>query len=267
MPKAKKPVEECVLLDRERKTGILTINRPDVLNCIDLKTMVKLNEIILDLKKDKSVRVLIIRGAGDRAFSTGIDLKAPMSTEETEKLRNLGRITVYELKELPQIVIASMSGYVLGGGLELSLAADFRIASEGAQFGFQRDVLITTLPTWGGLVLLPRIVGPVHAKSLIHTGELIGAEWAKTIGLVHEVVPNDDLDLFVMSFAKEMSKRSPFLVKLTHLAINYSSDLGLKDALKLEKTIFDLAKSKEVGEREERYQELWRKLNRSKLDI
>ncbi|MHA1145413.1 MAG: enoyl-CoA hydratase/isomerase family protein [Candidatus Helarchaeota archaeon] len=252
-----------VLLERVQRIGILTLNRPDVLNCINLETMKQLNKAVLEIKEDKSLKVLILKGAGERAFSTGMDLNTPANAEETDKLQDLGRLTLYEISQLPQIVIASIQGYALGGGLELALAADFRIASDDSQFGFP-EVKYFLLPFWGGLVLLPKIVGRSRAKELIHTGESISASWAKNIGLVHEVVPKDSLDLFVMEFAKEMSRRSGIMHKLANLAIDHGTELNLKDGFKLAKTIFDVFRSKE---KEERYQDLFSKLNRSKLDL
>ncbi|MHC1592237.1 MAG: enoyl-CoA hydratase/isomerase family protein [Candidatus Helarchaeales archaeon] len=263
MVKNNKSSKNLVLFERVNKIGIITLNRPEVLNCINLETMRQLSDIIQQVKDDRSLKVLIIKGAGDRAFSTGMDLTSPMDAEETDKLQDLGRITVYEISQLPQIVIASINGYALGGGLEIALATDFRLASDDSQFGFP-EVKYFLLPFWGGLVLLPKIVGRSRAKELIHTGEYIDAAWAKNIGLIHEVVPKESLDLFVMEFAKEMSKRSGLIHKLANLAIDHGTELNLKDGFKLAKTIFDVFKSKE---KEERYRELFGKLNRSKLDI
>ena len=252
--------EDPILLEQFNKIGILTINRPNLLNCLNLDAMIKLNQIVLEIKKNKNLKVLIIKGAGIRAFSTGMDLKNRLTPEETEKLQNLGRVTVYEISELPQIVIAAIQGYALGGGLEIALAADFRIATDDSQFGFP-EIKYFLLPFWGGMTLLPRVVGRSRAKELIHTGEQIDAMWAKNIGLVHEVVPADSLDAFAMEFAKEMSKRSGLLHKLANLAIDHGSDLSMRDGFKLEKKIFEIFKSKE---KENSYQELLSELSRSK---
>ncbi|MGE5593930.1 MAG: enoyl-CoA hydratase/isomerase family protein [Betaproteobacteria bacterium] len=218
--------ETTVLLRKENGTAVVTLNRPEVLNAMDDATMRLLKDTLEDLADDASVRVLIITGAGDRAFCAGSDIKE-LSTMDAERMRYhslLGQGINRIIESMPKPVIAAVNGYAVGGGCELALACDIRIASRSAKFGFP-EVNVGSVAGAGGIYRLARIVGVGIAKELLLFGNIIDAEEAYRLNLVNRLVPQGESLKVAMETATEFLKKSPVSVQLTKACVNKSFDV------------------------------------------
>ena len=224
--------------------GILTVNRPKVLNALDQDT---LNEMLdfFDHSDHRiaaeNLKALIITGAGDRAFVAGADISQmnAMSEPEFQDYVDLAH-GVYELIEnAPCPAIAAINGYALGGGCELALACDIRIASEKAKLGFP-EVKLGIFPGWGGTQRVTRILGLGRTKELVFTGGIIDAAEAYRIGLIERVAPSEELMNEARKLALTIAKNSPKALKMAKKAINAGSEMDLNKALLLEKTLVSL---------------------------
>lgn len=215
--------------------AIVTIDRPDVLNAIDDNVLDELDAALTEIEQNDSVRVVIITGAGEKAFVAGGDIAAMkrMSLLEGEKFVYKGQGVLNKIENSNKVVIAAINGYALGGGTELALACDIRIASEKAQLGLP-EVKIGLYPGWGGTQRLVRLVGKGIAKELVFTGERISAEEAKEIGLVNRVVKHDELIDECIKLARKILENSPIAVFQAKKAINQGSEISLSNALALE---------------------------------
>jgi len=221
--------------------GILTINRPNVLNALNWDTLGELREFLEDVLPKEELKALIFTGAGDKAFVAGADI-AQMNEMKEREFRDYVDYAhrVYELIENePCPSIAAINGYALGGGCELALACDIRIASEKARLGFP-EVKLGIFPGWGGTQRITRILGLGKTKELVFTGEMINAEEALRIGLVERVVPHEEIMNEAKKLAGEIAKRGPLAVRLSKTAINAGSEMDLQKALLLEKTLVSL---------------------------
>lgn len=228
--------------DEEKGIARITVNRPEVRNALNEATRAELREAVGDLKKDKNVRVAIITGAGDKAFVAGADIAefkgaTPMTMEE--RASTLGQQLYNEVESLPMPVIAMINGFCLGGGNELSMACDIRIASENAKFG-QPEINIGFIPGGGATLRLPRLVGWGKAKELIYTGRIIDAAEAERIGLVDRVVPHDELENTVNQLAETIASKSPLITRIAKKAINTGMYTDLAAGLAHEKGYFAL---------------------------
>ena len=212
----------------------LTLNRPDVLNAVDLQMRDELWTAFEAFRDDPDARVLILRGAG-RAFSAGADIAdfgtAPSYIEarRARRERDLWGLLLH----LPKPVIAAMHGYALGAGCEMSLLCDLRVASEDARFGLP-EVSLGYIPSAGGTQTLPRTVPPGVALHMILSGDPIDAAEAHRVGLVHRVVPRDELDNAAGAWARTLAKRSPQALAYAKEAVLRGLDLSLSDGLALE---------------------------------
>jgi len=182
----------CILLDLQAKdegVAIIKINRPEVLNALNRETMSELSTAIDIVGADDKIKVLIITGTGERSFCAGADIRYVVNIDpiEAETYATFIHGLLNKIENLEKPVIAAVSGYALGGGCELALACDIRIASSNAKIG-QTEVTVGIPPGWGGTQRLLRIVGPSKTKELIYTGKMITAEEAERIGLVNRVV-------------------------------------------------------------------------------
>ena len=233
---------EKVLLETEGPIATVTLNRPEKLNALNGEVWYGLEEAADAIKHQPEVRVVILTGAGDRAFSTGIDLKGVSSLEGLsvgrplrggfESLQHMKDIyTMYE--NLPVPVIAAINGYCLGAGMELVLACDIRVASESAVFSIP-EVNFGVIPDMGGTQRLPRIVGPGKAKELIYTGRRIDAAEALRIGLVDHVYPKDTVMGEVRQLAEEIASQTPAAVQGAKRAINVAMSHSLEVGLTYE---------------------------------
>jgi enoyl-CoA hydratase len=227
---------------KEKRIARITINRPEVRNALNRATRAEIREAVEDLNKDKDIRVVIVTGAGDKAFVAGADITefkeaTPISMEERSS--TLGQKLYNDIEHLPMPVIAMINGFCLGGGNELAMSCDIRIASENAKFG-QTELNIGVIPGGGGTQRLPRLIGWGRAKEMIYTGRIIDAAEAERIGLVDKVVPQDKLKETVDQLAENIASKSPLILKLAKKAINTGMHTDLTAGLSYEKDNFAL---------------------------
>ncbi len=217
--------------------GILKMNRPKVLNALNIRTFHEMNRLFDQLEEKKDILALIITGEG-RAFVAGADLSECVDAgiEENREYAALAQRTFLRIEALPFPVIAAVNGFALGGGCELSLACDIRIAGEKAKFGLP-EVGLGVIPCFGATQRLPRVIGIGAAKELIFTGKKINAEEAGKLGLVEHVVPQEELMDRAIALAKEMMDKSPSAIRYAKLVLNRGRDMALEDGLELEREI------------------------------
>ena len=231
----------------EKSEGIatITINRPPV-NAINEETILEILSELDDAKKDEGIKVIVITGAGDRAFSAGADIKMMKGVDplRARELSRLGHRMCDEIEALEKPVIAAINGYALGGGLELAMACDLRIASEKARLG-QPEINLGVIPGWGGTQRLPRFVGKGVAKEMIFTGKVIGAKDAEQLGLVNRVVPPDQLKSAVKELANEIINKPPVGIKMAKELINSSLETPLAVGMVHEAECFGVLASTE----------------------
>ena len=226
---------ENVLYNVQNGIAYLTINRPRQMNALNRKTLIEIASVADKLKEDESIKVLIIRGAGERAFVAGADITEMQEMTESEgrEISKLAQNAFEKIKTLPQIVIAAINGYTLGGGNELAIACDIRLASSRAKFG-QPEANLGLIPGFTGTQRLSRLVGAWDAKRMIFTTEMIGAEEALRIGLVNVVVPPEGLMRTARDLALKIMSKSMRAVKLAKHAINEGLPLEFKQGLLVE---------------------------------
>ncbi|MEL7608699.1 MAG: enoyl-CoA hydratase-related protein [Bacillota bacterium] len=226
---------ENVLFHTERGIAYLTVNRPKSLNALNEKTLLEIGAAADKLKDDPSVKVLIVRGAGGRAFAAGADIAAmrDMGEQEGRAISKLAQSVFCKIKDLPQIVIAAINGYALGGGNELAMACDIRIASSRAKFG-QPEVNLGLIPGFTGTQRLSRLVGKGAAKKLIFTTDMIGAEEAYRIGLVNKVVAPEALMRVVHDLALQILSKSVYAAQQAKQAVNEGMEVDFEQGLAIE---------------------------------
>ena len=224
-----------VHVEKEAKIATLTIHRPEALNALNTACLAELEATIDALKMDSDLRCVIVRGGGEKAFVAGADIAemAEKTSEEGEAFSTLGNRVMAALAVLPCPVIAEIQGYALGGGFELSLACDLRIASEKAVFAFPETGLGIT-PGFGGTQRLARLVGPALAAELIYTGRRVKAEEAERSGLVNRVVPGETLHTAVMEIAAKIAANAPIAIRQAKASLMGGLDLPLAEGLALE---------------------------------
>jgi enoyl-CoA hydratase len=211
----------------------LTIDRPDVKNALDLATVNELRAALQLLAANDDASVLIITGGGESAFVSGADINDIRARGRDEGLAAINSSLFAEVERFPRPTIAAVNGYALGGGCELALACDLRIASDTAKFG-QPELGLGIIPGAGATQRLPRIVGMGRAKHLILTGEIIDAKQALEIGLVTAVAPPGQLQLCARELAKKILRQGPLAAKLAKLALNASARVDLDSGLLIE---------------------------------
>ncbi len=231
---------ENVLLEKGDHVATITINRPAKLNALNGPTRCELIGVLNDLRNDQDVRVVIITGAG-KAFIAGADISEFAGRTPVDQFRVMKEPTVYEAVEMfPKPVIAAINGFCLGGGCELAMACDVRIASNKAKLG-QPEVNLGIMPGGGGTQRLPRLVGLGNAYKLLFTGDMITAAEAHRIGLVDEVVEADKLLERVSQLANSIALKSPVALQLIKEAVRASVRTPLDEGLRHEVTLFGLA--------------------------
>jgi enoyl-CoA hydratase len=211
----------------------LTIDRPDVRNAIDRTTADEIRTALDALRADDSVGVLVITGGGDKVFVSGADIKDLKSRTYKSGLEGCNNALFQAIEEFDRPVIAAINGHALGGGLELALACDIRLAVDSARFGFP-EVGLGIMPGAGGTQRLPRIVGMGRARELILTGDLIDAAEAHRIGLVNRVVPRAEFDAAIQALADKLLSRGPVALKLAKMALNIASKTPLDAGFQFE---------------------------------
>jgi enoyl-CoA hydratase len=198
---------------RDGTVAIVTVDRPDAMNALDQPTLTELNDRLAELATDAGTHVVVLTGAGERAFVAGADIKAmaEMDVDEARAWGELGHAVASLLETMPKPTIAAVNGFALGGGCELALACDVRYASTNAKLG-QPEVSIGIIPGWGGTQRLPRVVGIGAAKELILSGRLVDAEEALRIGLVNAVFPPAELMERTLELARTFAVKSPLVL-------------------------------------------------------
>jgi enoyl-CoA hydratase len=236
-----------VIFERAEGIATIVINRPEKRNAINKETRLELLQIMEEIKGDKNIRVAILTGAGDKTFISGSDiteLKKLTPLEMYNFMTTLAQKLYTDFGNLDIPVIAMINGLCIGGGCELAIACDIRIAADTAKFG-QPEVLIGIIPGSGATQRLPRLIGMGKAKELIYTGNLIDAKEAERIGLVNKVVPQDRLKDEVMSLARNIAEKSPVILRMAKKAINGSNESTLDMGLAYEAMVESLCFSTE----------------------
>lgn len=233
-------VYETIILEIEEGIATLTLNRPKVLNALNDQVFTELAEAALRLAGDPSVRVVIVTG-GDKVFAAGADISqmATATAIDVTTSDNPSYRAFHLIENMPKPVIAVIAGYALGGGCELTLVADIRIAADNAQFGFP-EIKLGILPGAGGTQRLPRLIGAGRAKELIFSGDFVGAEEALRIGLVNKVVPANQLVEESKKMAKRFTARGAVALRLAKSAVNEGLRMDLEAGLQYEHTCFSL---------------------------
>ena len=253
-----------IQIDLLNEIAILRINRPEALNAMNLDVIFELARAIDIISADEGIKVLVITGAGERSFCAGADISYMVNIDAVtaEKYASSAQSVLNKIEKMEKPVIAAINGFALGGGCELSLVCDIRIASENAKIG-QPEVTIGIPPGWGGTQRLLRVVGPAKAKEMIFTGKMITAHEAATIGLVNQVISLSDEEKsnlgpsidqnnekeknialskllnrklleHCITFAKEITKNSFNAVKISKMLINKGMDADIDTGLRLE---------------------------------
>jgi enoyl-CoA hydratase len=232
-------VEDLVF--EKAEIALLTINRPKALNALNRQVVENLAKILRDVRHDLAVRVLIITGAGDRAFVAGADIAAmsDMTAVEGLEFSRLGHRLMQTLEDLPIPVIAAVNGFALGGGLELAMACDLIIASEKARFG-QPEINLALIPGFGGTQRLPHRIGHARARELIMTGDMIDAKLALKWGLINRLVAAEQLLPEARNFAAKLASKSAVALRQAKAALRASFTMEEDTGLRFEQSAFGL---------------------------
>lgn len=225
---------ENIIYEKKDGIGYVTMNRPKALNALNTDVLAELDHVFREIDRDDEVRVAIITGEG-RSFVAGADIAqmADLNGTEGRDMTIQGQHVMELIESINKPVIAAVNGFALGGGNELSMACDIRIASEKAKFG-QPEVNLGIIPGYGGTQRLPRLVGKGMAKKLIYSAEMINAEEAYRIGLVDQVVPAEELMSTAENLAKTIMEKAPIAIKMAKVAINNGMQCDVKTGVQFE---------------------------------
>lgn len=228
-----------IIFDKKENFAVITLNRPDKLNALNNQLFTELDEAITQIELDDSIKAVVLTGTGEKAFAAGADIKElNQSDKNSGKLfSEKGSKVMQRLESLKVPVIAAVNGFALGGGCELAMSCHIRFASENAKFG-QPEVNLGILPGYGGTQRMPRLVGIAKATELIISGNIIGAEEAKSIGLVNQVYPLQDLMEKTFEFVNLVLSKGSIAVSASIDAIYQSQNLSLSDGLAYESKLF-----------------------------
>ncbi len=222
-----------ILVDVEDRLAVVTFNRPEKRNAIDQTMVNELHDAIDGLVADGHAQACVFVGAGDKAFIGGADIAQLRDRTAEDALKVINAALFNKIEALPFPTVAAVKGYCLGGGCELAMCCDLRVAGEGAKFG-QPEVALGIIPAAGGTQRLPRLVGMGRAKDLVLTGRIIGAAEALEMGLVNRVVPDDEVLAAAKELAQQILKNGALAVRLAKLNLNNSARTGQDSALLLE---------------------------------
>lgn len=231
--------EQEVLYERVGAVGVLTLNRPQAMNALTVGMLETMKGLLDEIEGDPDTRVLVVTGAGERAFCVGADLKSRGPAFEAglihDPLGLLVREVFGRLENLHVPVIMAIRGYALGGGLELALAGDLRVATEGSKLGFP-EAKVGSLPGAGGTQRSTRLIGPGYTKELMFTADPVGAAEAHRIGLINRVVADDGLMEATMELAERIAGRAPLSHDRVKALVNRATETDLETGLELEST-------------------------------
>jgi len=235
---------ETLLYDAKDGIAIITLNRPQVLNALNRTLIGELEKALVTARDDASVNVLIITGAGEKAFAAGADIGelaelGPLTAIDTARR---GQALTRLMEDLSKPILAAVNGFALGGGCELAMAATLRVASESAKFG-QPEVNLGVIPGYGGTQRLTRLIGKGRAMDLVLTGRTVGAAEALAIGLVNMVVPPSDLMDATRKLAGTLMQKGPIALRLAMQAIDGGLEMGMDAALDWEAHLFGVCAS------------------------
>jgi enoyl-CoA hydratase len=235
---------EHLILERDAGVAIVTLNRPAVLNALNMAMLRDLNCAMTELGQDDAVRAVVLTGAGEKAFVAGADIRelAELTPVAGKAYAAAGQRLFDQIEQLGKPVIAAVNGYALGGGCELAMSCTIRLASETAKFG-QPEVKLGVIPGFGGTQRLPRLVGKGRAMELILTCATIDAAEAYRIGLVNRVVPASSLMTEARALAQALAASAPVALRHAMEAINRGLEMTLADGCVLEATLFGLVAS------------------------
>jgi enoyl-CoA hydratase len=237
---------ETLGVDRDGYVVTLTLNRPKALNALNQRMLQELSQAVDDVAADGAVRVLVITGAGDRAFAAGADILeiGALGPDGAREFARFGQEVFARIETCGKPVIAAVNGFALGGGCELAMACTFRVAAESAVFG-QPEIDLGLVPGFGGTQRLSRLVGRGRALDLLLTGRRVDAAEAERIGLASRVVPAAMLREDVKALAKELAGKAPVALRYILAAVHEGADLSLDAATRIEATYFGLVSATE----------------------
>jgi len=232
---------ENLLLTITEPLALITINRPAALNALNPQTLADLDLALNNLENNDRVHALVLTGAGEKAFVAGGDISVmqPLGPLEASRVARQAQRLFARIESFPKTIIAAINGYALGGGCELAMACDIRIAADTARLG-QPEINLGIIPGWGGTQRLPRLVGPGKAKQMMLTGEMVTAAEAEKIGLVEQVVAADQLLHTATEMARKIAEKPQVAVQLIRKAVDNGLDMPLDKAIDYEADIFGL---------------------------
>jgi enoyl-CoA hydratase/carnithine racemase len=221
--------------------GIITLNRPEVMNAVNRALLSALHGCLHAWQYDRTVRAIVVTGAGDKAFSAGADLKerATLSPEEVRQFLGLIRETFTLVERMPQPVVAAINGLALGGGLEFALACDLRVAAASASLGLT-ETSLAIIPGAGGTQRLPRLIGPGRAKDLIFTARRLNASDAESWGLVNRVAPDGEAVAVAVALAQQITANGPVALAQAKFAIQQGLEVDLASGLAIEGKAYEI---------------------------
>ncbi len=228
-----------IKFEKDGALAIISIDRPKVLNALNDETIAEIDNCFSTIAEDKSILCVILTGGGEKSFVAGADINELSTWDVISSCAksDKGHALMFKIENLPQPVIAVINGFALGGGCELAMACDIRLASNKAKIG-QPEISLGIIPGYGGTQRLPRLVGAGKAKQMILTGDFIDADEAYRIGLVDEVYSPDELMPKAKEMARKIISKGPLAVKAAKEAINLGLDVDLKSGCKYEAALF-----------------------------
>src|SRR5437762_2746289 len=232
---------ENILLEKKSSVAYVTVNRPKVLNALNMATMEELRSAFHDIKSDSSIRVAILTGSGEKAFIAGADISelAKQDAIAGKEYTHRGQSVLSLIENLGKPVIACINGFALGGGCEIAMACTMRLAGDTAKLG-QPEVKLGIMPGYGGTQRLPRLVGKGIAMQLLLAGDMISAQEAHRIGLVNEVIAAAQLILRAETCAQAIIKNAPLAIQYCLEAVNHGMEMTQQEGLFLEATLFSV---------------------------
>lgn len=239
---------QTILVEREGRVAILTVNRPDKMNALNEQVRSDMLAALAEVEHDDGVGVVVLTGAGEKSFIAGADIGEFAGRTPFDQRHAMRSPRIFDvMATFPKPVIAMINGFCLGGGCELALSCDLRVASEKARFS-QPEINLGLIPGGGGTQRLSRLVGVGQAMRMILTGDMIGAAEAKEIGLVEMVVPHEELRAKTLELAGKIASKSPLTVRVAKEAVRASQKLAIEEGIAYERDLFCLCFSTEDKE-------------------